>query len=244
MKLMKAVACLSFLPTFLVCASVAYADTVVIGYPLDYTTTSALFPGLGEEPVVDVVPRLGQTFTVPAGHPYLTTFSFWLSDSPFFEPQPTTFGAVLMAYGPDRPVGPVIYHSINHSTAGLAHAERRRFDFNVGAMLDPLESYVFFLDVVPYLDGVPSVALFASEGADVYSGGELVHSDIATDLAHVSDNPWQPSGAGWEVIFRAEFNVPEPSNIALLVVASVPMLLRYRRCNRLNLFGAPLNDAD
>src|SRR5262245_9141651 len=116
---MKKTVSVGFLLLSHCCAAVANAslsDTVVIGYPLDYTTTSALVPCLGEDTSADVVPKLGQTFTVPATHAYLTTFSFWLSDSPFFQPQPTMFDAILMAYGVDGPVGPAIYQSLNHST--------------------------------------------------------------------------------------------------------------------------------
>jgi len=204
-------------------------DTVALGYPLDYKTTSALFPGLGEAPGTVVVPRLGQTFAVPAGHPYLTTFSFWLADSPVYEPQPTTFNAVLMAYGTDRPVGQVLYQSGARNTAGLAHGEVRRFDFTVGVSLVPLANYIFFLDTAPYLEGVPSYATFAG-GGDVYSGGTLVSSQSTTGLDHAPDNPWQPGGLGWDVVFRAEFAaVPEPSTICLMLAIAIPFSIRLSR---------------
>ena len=213
------------------------ADTVALGFPLDYTTSSALFPGLGEDPEVDLVPRLGQTFVVPAGHPYLTTFSFWLGDSPVFQPQAATFNAVLMAFGSDRPSGEPLYQGPVTSTAGLQHGEVRRFDFNVGVSLNSLARYVVFLNAAPYLDGVPSFATFASTGTDVYPNGTLVSSRSTASLDQVSDSPWQIGASGWDVVFRAEFrSVPEPSSLPLLCVAGIPMLIglwSYRKCCRL-----------
>jgi hypothetical protein len=199
------------------CTSIACADISVIGKPLDYIAPGVFNPGIGEATVSEVVPRMGQTFVVPAGHPYLSTWSFWLADSPLLEPQPAMLNAVLMAYGTDSPVGPVLFQSGPHSLGGLLHGENRRFDFNVGVNLDPLATYVFFLDVVPYLDGIPNFATFASAGAmpDIYTVGTLVQSASAIDLDHVADIPWQEAGLGWDSVFRGEFHsVPEPSSTA------------------------------
>jgi hypothetical protein len=78
MKLMKAVACLSFLPTFLVCASVAYADTVVIGYltsVLDgcsrYIVHWELRESMREADVEVVLQRAREKF--PDAHPRVIT---------------------------------------------------------------------------------------------------------------------------------------------------------------------------
>src|SRR5436190_9718328 len=209
------------------------ADTVALGFPLDYTTSSALFPGLGEAPDTDLVPRLGQTFVVPAGHPYLTSFSFWLGDSPVFQPQAATFNAVLMAFGTDRPSGEPLYLGPVTSTAGLQHGEVRRFDFNVGVTLNSLARYVVFLNAAPYLDGVPSYATFASTGTDVYPNGTLVSSLSTASLDQISGSPWQIAASGWDVVFRAEFtSVPEPSSLSLLCVAGIPMLIGLWRYHK------------
>ena len=190
----------------------------MLGFPLDHTTTGAVFPGLGERPGLDVAPRIGQTFVVPAGHPYLTSFSFWLGDSHILEPQPTTFRAVIAAYGADRPAGEPIFTSRPYNTAALRHGEVRRLDFDVGLSLDALSRYLFFLDTVPFRDGVDSYATFAS-GTDFLPDGELVYTYSG---GGISDEPWQVSGVGWDLAFRAEFAaVPEPSSLALLCLAGI-----------------------
>jgi hypothetical protein len=194
-----------------------YADAVVLFFPIDYVETVALNPGLGEAVTAETVTRMGQTFTVPAGYPLLTDLSFWLGDSPIFDPQPTAFEAVLMGYGIDRPVGPVLYQSGMRSTVGLLHGENRRFDFPVGTALTPGASYIMFLDVTSYLDGVANFATLTSPGADVYAGGILVQSSSTSDLEHVSDMAWQPGGLDWDLVFSARFrSIPEPTSIALL----------------------------
>ena len=69
--------------------------------------------------------------------------------------------------------------------------------------------------------------MLASAGADVYSDCYFVYSDFSTGQA--TDNPWEPGGLGWDVIFRAEFqHVPETSSVTLLIVAGVT-LTGYRR---------------
>jgi hypothetical protein len=210
-------------------ASPSSADAVVLGFPLDYVATGALNPGLGEAVTAETVTRMGQTFTVPAGYPILTDFSFWLGDSPIFDPQPTTFEAVLMGYGIDRPVGPVFYQSGMRSTVGLLHGENRRFDFHVGMELTPGESYIMFLDVTSFLDGVANFATLTSPGADVYTGGMLVQSSATSGLGHVSDTAWLAGGLDWDLVFRARFRaVPEPNCIALLgcALCAAPFLRR------------------
>ena len=227
---MKATTFFAFILIAHSCVTLAYADTVVIGYPLDYTTTSGLFPGLGEDTSADTVPRLGQTFTVPAGHPYLTTFSFWLSDSPFFQPQPTTFDAVLMAYGPDRPIGPVIYQSTSQSTLGW---RMQRDDdsilMSVRCLTRSQATSSFSTRLLISTAFRVTRCLHLKEPMCM-AEGVFAYSDFATGLPSPITRG-NPVDCGWDVIFRAEFNVPEPSSLALVTIAGI-LITKCRRSAR------------
>ena len=210
---------------------VSASEPVTVGVPFGREGGGAIFPGLGEDPETALVPRLGQTITVPAGHPYLTRVSFWLNDSPVFQPQPTTFDSVLMAFGTDRPIGPPLHLTEAITTQGMTHGQRRRFDFDVGLTLEPLAKYVFFLDAAAYLDAVPNYATFASFGGDYYSKGNLVRTDFAGERHNVGEQARQV--VEWDVAFRAEFAViPEPDCSVILLIA-VALALLWNRAKAL-----------
>jgi len=210
-----------------------FTGSVTLGYPLDFPGAGVINPGLGEATTSEVVTRMGQTFVVPASHSRLASFSLWLADSPVFEPQATTFQGALMAWGGDRPTGQPLFVSASRTTTGLAHGEVRRFDFPVSVDLQPMATMVFFLDIVPFLDGAPNFTVLSSEGLDVYTEGTVVQSKSTGSLDEIASSAWQEGGASWDAVFRAEFRVvPEPEAAGLMSTVMGGMVALSRRARR------------
>lgn len=82
----------------------------------------------------------GQTFIPPSGEPVLHNFSFHLSDSMVFKPDPLDFAFYVMAWAGDRATGPILYES-GMRTTGITHSDYRLLLF-VGLEAGLLETKI------------------------------------------------------------------------------------------------------
>lgn len=89
---------------------VAAADQTYTVSTLATWNGTSVFGQMGENPSVPgTVATYGQTFTAPTNTPTLRSFSFYMEDSPVFNPDPLNFGTYIMAWNGRRAVGPVLW---------------------------------------------------------------------------------------------------------------------------------------
>ncbi len=193
----------------------ASASITVSTYPA--WSGNSVFAQMGETPEwPGTEATWGETFTVPSSSPVLNSFSFSLEDSPVFEPDPLAFAGYLMEWSGTKATGTILYQSAPMTTAGLAHTEFRRFDFDINAILDPTKTYVFFISCSQYFDGTPSYAGVAGLPLDAYSGGHLVTLNNLSDFSKITSMDWNQTPQ-WDMAFEANFSaVPEPATTSLL----------------------------
>lgn len=161
----------------------------------------------------------GQTFVTPGTNTVLQSFSFWLSDSPSFEPDPMDFAGYLMEWNGARATGPILYQSSMMTADGLAHGQFRRFDFNVGLQLNPAKQYVFFISASQYFDGIPSQAFPGGLAANAYPSGNMASLGNGSDFTQITNANWNQA-TQWDMVFEASFTPPEPIGPLLRIVRS------------------------
>lgn len=172
----------------------------------------------------------GQTFTVPAGEPFLTSLSFYHRNaiaSPGQNGAP--FTAHIWAWdttpGVQAPAGSALFSSGPQTTPadGLIHA----YTFSgLSLQLTPGTTYVAFLSQSQFAS--PS---YGSEvelrNADTYAGGHLVSMTSGTFGFIDMQAPWDVD-TGRDASFQATFAVPEPGS-AFFAGAGLALLVGWQR---------------
>lgn len=195
------------------------------------TSQADAFEGLG----ANLVPTVGETFTVPVGVSYLNTFSFFLANDPDNSLAPDLqFKPYVMSWSTDHPTGTNLL-SLSPVYMGNATSTFLQYTFAADVPVTPGAVYVAFLTT----SGVPQSGNGANEFAgatNYYSGGQLVYAFTdANGTNFTSPSDWY-DGAGAQLGFDAEFSnsrstVPEPSQFLLLGsgLGSLLGVVRVRR---------------
>ena len=153
----------------------------------------------------------GQTFTVPAGNPWISDINFRVG---YNFGQGFSFTGVLMAWDGTEATGAVLYQSnpvtVDSSTVGLAV-----YDFPItGVSLTPGNKYVFFLLAVPGNGGAATAQFAITGNNDSYTGGNFVFTDSGGAFGPNLLTPWlQPDTASvyGDAVFEATFSSLEPA---------------------------------
>ncbi len=162
----------------------AFGGTTVVGNfaSWDGTTTAFSFGipyGIADD-------AYGQTLTVPAGYPVISSISFWVG---WNFGDAVTFSGYLMAWSGTEATGPVLFQStsasVDSSTSGIAE-----FDFPIPNLtLIPGNKYVFFV-LASAGSGGAAAARFAVTGDSTsYAGGNFVFTDSGGTFSNLN-NPW------------------------------------------------------
>ena len=150
----------------------AFGGTTVVGNFASWDGTTAAFSfgipyGIADD-------AYGQTLTVPAGYPVISSISFWVG---WNFGDAVTFSGYLMAWDGTEATGPVLFQStsasVDSSTSGIAE-----FDFPIPNLtLIPGNKYVFFV-LASAGGGGAAAARFAVTGDSTsYAGGNFVFTD-------------------------------------------------------------------
>jgi hypothetical protein len=218
--------------TGLLCFTWSPAPALTTGTAAGWNGSESFAEEFGENSSGLAYATYGQTFVVPAGMPLLERFSFWLADSPFFDPQAVTFKFRVFEWNTASQCaqGAAIYASAAANTSGLAHGEFREFRFeSIGAVLDASRTYVATWSASEFLDGTPSAALVGARSTNAYTTGSMVAIRNGSDTSQWTNQAWDVSPGSWDTAFEVEVSsVPEPS-AAWLVLAGVALVFRRRR---------------
>lgn len=185
-------------------------------------------PGAGAATTV------GQTFTAGgAGFNVLTSFTFYARDNvanPGFN-----YVAQVYAWNGTAVTGPALFAGGAQSQAGLAFVP---ITTNTGNLaLTTGQQYVALFTSIGFADN-GAKALFGSVSDSAYAGGTQVYNDYSSTASFNSPSRWNYGGNLGDLTFTLNFAnaVPEPSPVALAVVASavcgVPVLVRRARKGR------------
>ena len=190
---------------------------------------TSVFAQMGETPTLPATAATwGQAFSLPPGHRVLRTYSYWLSDSPVFYPDPLDFAAYLMQWNGQRATGPILYQSAVQTIDGVAHGEFRRFDFRINRNLDPGNQYIFFISNSQFFDGIPSMAFPAGLAADIDPSSHLVNLDNESDFTQITTTSWHQTPQ-WDMVFEARFDIIPTPTAAVLGAAAFVLLIKRRR---------------
>lgn len=177
----------------------------------------------------------GQTFVAPAGFHRLDTFSVWLqsgnesagTDDVDFSGEVFEWSATGLVLVGQKLHGDEHKH-MAHSDPPPPFKEVR---FDVGVVLDPAKTYIFFLRADEFFDGEPGeLSVGGSFNYDPYPGGSEFISETSYNDLFVT--PWLANGT--DMAFVARFSaVPEPSTYGLggvgLIAGAVAFVHRRRR---------------
>ncbi len=187
----------------------APAATTIDTTPWD----STVFP-LGEPTTA----TYGQTITAPLHDNVLTSFFFFLDDSPI-RPGFTAFEAFVYAWDGIKATGPALFTSPPMSTTNNAGNDGfETFKIDTGKLsLEPGRTYVLFFTTANLFDGVEDASLAALRTDNPYPGGEFFYLGNGSDFSAVTREPWVAiSSPIYDLGFRATFVVPEPPSAIML----------------------------
>ncbi len=200
----------------------AFADTTVVGNFASWDGSTAAFSfgipyGIADD-------AYGQTFTVPAGYPVISSISFWVG---WNFGDTVTFSGYLMAWDGTEATGPVLFQSaptsVDSSTPGIAE-----IDFPIpNVTLIPGNKYVFFVLASAGGGGAAAARLAVTGDSTSYAGGNFVFTDSGGAFSNLN-NPWlqtdTASGFG-DAVFEASLNsspTPTPTPIATAPPTGTP----------------------